>query len=159
MQWRAPAALVIGIGLAGCGPSDTQEATPMAGTLTLTSSAFDAGGAIPDRYGCNGDGLSPPLSWTDVPDEADSFVLIVTDPDAGGFVHWTLDGIPAGARALEEGRGDEVGYAGRTTSAVAAGAARARPPGSTGTCSPSTRCPLRWSTGAASCSPLISFGP
>ena len=85
----------------------------MAGILTFTSSAFDAGGAIPDRYGCNGDGLSPPLSWTDVPDEADSFIIIVTDPDAGGFVHWILTDIPGDARELPEGEGDTAGVPGR----------------------------------------------
>lgn len=85
----------------------------MAGSMQLTSPAFDEGGPIPARYGCNGEGISPPLSWTDVPDDVDSFVLIVTDPDAGGFVHWLLTDISGDARELAEGSGDDAGTPGR----------------------------------------------
>lgn len=113
MQWRALTALAFGIGLAGCAPADTQEATTMAGSMQLTSPAFDAGGRIPEQYGCNGDGVSPPLAWTDVPDGVDGFAILVTDPDAGGFVHWILTGIPGDARELAEGEGDAAGVAGR----------------------------------------------
>ncbi len=68
---------------------------------------------FPRKYGCDGEGVSPPLAWTDVPDDVDSFALIVTDPDAGGFVHWLLTDIPGDTRELPEGQGDAAGVAGR----------------------------------------------
>lgn len=85
----------------------------MAGSMQLTSPAFAEGGEIPAKYGCSGEDVSPPLAWTDVPEEVDSFVLIVTDPDAGGFVHWVLTDIPGHVRELPEGSGDNAGIPGR----------------------------------------------
>jgi hypothetical protein len=78
--------------------------------MTLTSSAFAAGAAIPSRYTCEGQDLSPPLAWSGAPANAKSFVLIVDDPDAPDpaaprmtWVHWVLYNLPPGASALEEG--------------------------------------------------------
>ena len=78
--------------------------------LTLTSSAFPDGGAIPTKYTCDGEDTSPPLAWTGVPDRAMSLALIVDDPDAPDpaapkvrFVHWVLYNIPPDARGLSEG--------------------------------------------------------
>ncbi len=79
--------------------------------LQMTSSAFADGGAIPRKYTCEGSDLSPPLSFSGVPQEAKSLVLIVDDPDVPDpkapkmtYVHWVLfdlppdtDGIPEGA--------------------------------------------------------------
>lgn len=79
-------------------------------TLKLTSSAFPDGGAIPAKYTCDGEDISPPLAWTGVPDRALSLALIVDDPDApdpaapkARFVHWVLYNIPPDARGLPEG--------------------------------------------------------
>ncbi|HYN69932.1 MAG TPA: YbhB/YbcL family Raf kinase inhibitor-like protein [Candidatus Eisenbacteria bacterium] len=54
----------------------------------LTSAAFEDGAPIPARYTCDGDNVSPPLSWNGAPAETNAVVIIVDDPDAGGFVHW-----------------------------------------------------------------------
>jgi hypothetical protein len=54
--------------------------------FALESSAFDHLQAIPIRYTCDGEDLSPPLRWANVPDEARSLALIVDDPDAPGGV-------------------------------------------------------------------------
>lgn len=78
-------------------------------TIRLTSSAFDDEGAIPEEYTCDGGNVSPPLEWTDVPDGVRAFALIVTDPDAEGFVHWVLSNIPHDIRQLAAGEGDAVG--------------------------------------------------
>jgi Raf kinase inhibitor-like YbhB/YbcL family protein len=74
-------------------------------TMKLESSAFKAGGVIPAKYTCDGQDISPPLSWSDVPANARSFALIVDDPDAprGTWVHWVAWNIPAKTRALDEG--------------------------------------------------------
>jgi Raf kinase inhibitor-like YbhB/YbcL family protein len=81
--------------------------------LTLRSDAFGDGDAMPARYTCDGPDVSPPLGWSDVPEEAGAFALIVRDPDADGFVHWVLTDIPAHTTSLPDGMGDTVGIAGR----------------------------------------------
>lgn len=74
-------------------------------TLTLTSSAFTHGGAIPSVYTCEGDDLSPPLAWTDPPAGTTSVALISDDPDApmGTWVHWVLYNLAPTARRLAPG--------------------------------------------------------
>jgi Raf kinase inhibitor-like YbhB/YbcL family protein len=58
--------------------------------FTLTSGAFAEGGAIPRKFSCDGDNVSPPLNWEGAPDDTASLALIVDDPDARGFVHWVV---------------------------------------------------------------------
>ena len=73
--------------------------------MQLRSTAFQTGGAIPTRFTCEGDDISPDLSWRDAPPETKSFVLILHDPDApraGGFTHWVVYNIPAGTSHIEE---------------------------------------------------------
>lgn len=81
-----------------------------AAALTLTSTAFADGGAMPKRHTCEGQDVSPPLAWSGVPAGTKSFALIVDDPDAPDpkapkrtWVHWVLYDIPASATALPEG--------------------------------------------------------
>jgi len=69
----------------------------------LTSTAFTEGGAIPPRYTCDGQDLSPPLAWTGIPAGTVALALIVDDPDANGWVHWVAFDIPASATSLAEG--------------------------------------------------------
>jgi len=83
--------------------------------LTLTSPAFSHEGAIPGKYTCDGDDVSPALAWTGAPAGVRSFVLIVDDPDAPDpaapkmtWVHWVLYNIPPATTGLAEavGAGD-----------------------------------------------------
>ncbi len=73
--------------------------------LKLESKSFPAGGDIPSRFTCDGDNLSPALSWSAPPKRTQSWALIADDPDApvGTFVHWVLYDLPASARELGEG--------------------------------------------------------
>jgi hypothetical protein len=103
----------MGIGLAACTPVSSQEASAMPDSMRLTSPAFTDGGAIPEDYTCDGGDLSPPLAWEGAPQGVHSFALVVTDPDAGGFVHWVLVNIPGDVRELPEGEGDAIGTPGR----------------------------------------------
>jgi Raf kinase inhibitor-like YbhB/YbcL family protein len=70
--------------------------------MELTSNAFDEGDQIPVEYTCDGDDISPPLSWSDVPEDARSFVIVLEDVDASGgpFRHWGIFNIPADDRVL-----------------------------------------------------------
>ena len=77
--------------------------------MQLTSSAFDAGGAIPTKYTGEGEDVSPPLQWISPPDGTQSFAVICHDPDAPlvspgtyGFVHWVLYNLPASVTHLDE---------------------------------------------------------
>jgi len=73
-------------------------------SITLTSSAFAEGGAIPVEYTADGEDVSPPLRWSDPPADVETFALICEDPDAprGTFTHWVLFDLPADTRALGE---------------------------------------------------------
>ena len=73
--------------------------------MKLTSSAFRNEERIPEKHTGDGADVSPPLSWTDPPEETAAFVLICDDPDApaGTWVHWVLYDVPPDIRALPEG--------------------------------------------------------
>ena len=79
-------------------------------TFLLHSAVFLPGEAIPSRYTCEGEDISPPLAWMDPPPGTRSFTLLLDDPDAPDpaapkrvWLHWLLYNIPAAARALAEG--------------------------------------------------------
>ncbi len=88
-------------------------------SLTLTSSAFNNNGRIPEKYTCNGGDVIPPLQFTGVPQNTQSLVLIMDDPDAVQvvgytYVHWVVFDIPAMASEIPEGR--QIGMLGSTGS-------------------------------------------
>jgi Raf kinase inhibitor-like YbhB/YbcL family protein len=77
--------------------------------LTINSPAFTAGGSIPAKHTCEGQDVSPALTWSGVPAGAKSLALIVDDPDAPDpaapkrvWVHWVLYNMPATAAGLPE---------------------------------------------------------
>jgi len=65
-------------------------------TLLISSQVFDHQGSIPSQYTCDGRNINPPLAIEHIPEEAESLVLIVDDPDAPGgmWVHWVVWNIP-----------------------------------------------------------------
>ena len=73
-------------------------------SLSISSSAFNEGDRIPDKYTCEGEDISPPLSWSDPPEGTQSFTLICDDPDApmGTWDHWLIYNIPADSAGLSE---------------------------------------------------------
>jgi hypothetical protein len=88
--------------------------------MTLTSSVFRHGEALPDRYAYFGwwtqPAISPPLEWTNVPDGTRCFALILYDPStdsAGGYsVHWFALNLSGDTRHLLEGAGGRGADAG-----------------------------------------------
>jgi Raf kinase inhibitor-like YbhB/YbcL family protein len=116
------------LAFAGCGGSDRVEPAPAQAApdeITLASTEFRDGAMIPKVYSCDGDDISPPLSWAGVPEGTRELALLMEDPDAPGgtFVHWVLFKIPVdqeeladaqrplGGREAKNSRG-EAGYAG-----------------------------------------------
>jgi Raf kinase inhibitor-like YbhB/YbcL family protein len=72
--------------------------------MSVTSSAFTAGAAIPIGYSCKSPNVeSPPLAWKGVPRDAKTLALIVKDPDAphGTFIHWVVYNLPASLSGLD----------------------------------------------------------
>jgi Raf kinase inhibitor-like YbhB/YbcL family protein len=104
--WRPIALLLLAALPVGCGGGDKpSEPLPEAdNSITVTSPAFRDGGSIPKRFSCDGDDRSPELRWSGVPVGARELTLVVEDPDADRFVHWTVLSIPADADGIEEGR-------------------------------------------------------
>jgi Raf kinase inhibitor-like YbhB/YbcL family protein len=81
----------------------------MAAQLQITSTAFAPGASIPRQYTCQGEDVSPPLSWSGVPSGARSLVLIVDDPDAPDpaapkmtWVHWVLYNLAPDTTGLDQ---------------------------------------------------------
>jgi Raf kinase inhibitor-like YbhB/YbcL family protein len=74
-------------------------------SINLTSSAFADSQAIPVKYTCDGQDVSPPLTWSGVPEGAKSLALICDDPDAPGgtWVHWVLYNMGPTTTKLAEG--------------------------------------------------------
>lgn len=75
------------------------------GSFSISSPAFADGAAIGREFSCDGEGGSPPLSWSGVPEGTRSFALIVADPDAprGTFYHWVIFNLPGATRTLAAG--------------------------------------------------------
>jgi Raf kinase inhibitor-like YbhB/YbcL family protein len=84
------------------GPTAPGEAEGAKRALDVRSSAFKEGGAMPARYTCEGLDISPPLTWSSVPNGTRSSALIVDDPDAprGAFVHWVIYNLPPDTQRL-----------------------------------------------------------
>jgi Raf kinase inhibitor-like YbhB/YbcL family protein len=79
-------------------PAVWADGTKKKSTLRLQSTSFKDGGMIPAKYAsCDGQNISPELSWHGVPPKTKDFVLIVEDPDAPTqtWVHWVIYNIPA----------------------------------------------------------------
>jgi Raf kinase inhibitor-like YbhB/YbcL family protein len=116
----------VGLGASACG-ADNREMKPptaqqraatttttppvspsdAAGTATqelmqLQSPAFADGAAIPEQYTCTGGGISPPLTWANLPAGVTELALVVRDPDASGFVHWVVSGMSPASGGIGE---------------------------------------------------------
>ncbi|TPQ23600.1 YbhB/YbcL family Raf kinase inhibitor-like protein [Streptomyces sporangiiformans] len=71
--------------------------------IELKSAAFRDHDVIPRRHAKAGENISPPLSWSGVPEEAVELALVCEDPDApsGTFVHWLVTGIDPRSEGLD----------------------------------------------------------
>jgi hypothetical protein len=86
-----------------------QPSTASEVKMKIYSNAFGHEQQIPSEFTCEGQDLSPEVTWSGVPDEAKTLALIVDDPDApmGTFVHWVVYNIPAEMEGLPEGVSSE----------------------------------------------------
>jgi Raf kinase inhibitor-like YbhB/YbcL family protein len=112
---RIAAAALAALALGGCaGLGAPNPLSPTSVRIKVSSPAFAAGGAIPPRFTCQGQDVSPPLRWSDVPAAAQTVDIVMRDRDApgGNFIHWRLEGIPRSIQKLLTGQvpfGTKVG--------------------------------------------------
>ncbi|HJP83462.1 MAG TPA: YbhB/YbcL family Raf kinase inhibitor-like protein, partial [Fimbriimonadaceae bacterium] len=100
--------VVAGLGVLFLGCGSKSEVKPESSVaMKVESIAFKEGGEIPLEYSAYGNNISPPLSWSGVPEKAESLVLIADDPDAPSsepFVHWIVCNIPPTTSGIAEGQ-------------------------------------------------------
>lgn len=79
--------------------------------MKLTSSVFQEGDSIPQKYTCDGPNINPPLTISGVPKGAQSLVLIMDDPDVPAYIrpermfdHWVVFNIPPETTQIDEGK-------------------------------------------------------
>ncbi len=99
--------LIVSLLFCACEETKEVEAESEGGRkmeIKVTSSAFQDGGMIPAKYTCDGQDVSPPLEWQEVPEGSKSLALINDDPDApmGTWVHWVMYDIPLETGELPE---------------------------------------------------------
>lgn len=82
--------------------------------MKLISTAFNNRDIIPPRYTCDGQDVSPPLTWSPPPADTQSLALICDDPDAPGktWVHWVVYNLSPSTRFLPEAVPGESAVAG-----------------------------------------------
>jgi len=95
-------------------PSPPTDAAPDQGqdqtnkNMEIQSPVFQNNQTIPVKFTCDGNpptgGISPALSFSDVPKNAKSLALIMDDPDApgGNFNHWLVWNINPSLSGFEE---------------------------------------------------------
>lgn len=108
-QWRAWGLVILVL----AAPPACDGAPPkgVRMSISVTSEAFQADAVIPKKFTEDGQDVSPPLSWQNVPAGAKELALICDDPDAPTsepWVHWLLYKIPANVSELPEGVPDEA---------------------------------------------------
>ncbi|WP_245929279.1 YbhB/YbcL family Raf kinase inhibitor-like protein [Murinocardiopsis flavida] len=106
----------------GCGVLSPGSNGQTSDDITVTSTMIREGEAIPARFTCKGEGVSPPLRWSGLPDETESLAIIVDDPESvgGAAVHWVLYGLDPENPELPEGTVPQNGKQGQNSKEQAA---------------------------------------
>jgi hypothetical protein len=82
--------------------------------FSVKATAFRDGGKMAQKFAgndkqnpnCDGQNLSPALSWSNAPQGTKSFAIMMVDPDGQkglGVNHWVAYGIPGSKTGLKEG--------------------------------------------------------
>ncbi len=125
MTSRVTAALVAGaIAIAGCANDGRELRDPVAdppaangadqpaagsetestrGEFVFSAPAFADGGPIPVANTCDGEDLSPELTWSGVPFGAAELAIVVSDPEADFFTHWVITGLSPDSTGIAAG--------------------------------------------------------
>ena len=113
---RAALTTTTAVGAAGTAGAGAVTTVPASGVLPFSMTAPWADGtAIDRRYTCDGQDVSPALSWTAPPRGTVELALLVTDDDAADFVHWAVAGIPPRAGGVGQGAAIDGAIEGQTS--------------------------------------------
>ena len=90
--------VLVSIHLACCDDDDDYE------KFDVSSMSFEDGATIPRRHTCDGENISPPLAFDDLPGGTKGLAVVMEDLDSPvtTFVHWVIWGIPARLGILNE---------------------------------------------------------
>ncbi len=86
----------------------------MSQSMKIKSPVFEDKGRISSQYTCDGEDINPPLQFENVPEEAQTLVLLVEDPDSVGktWLHWAVVNIDPHTKFVNEdsvpGHGTEL---------------------------------------------------
>lgn len=73
-------------------------------SLKVSSTTFEEGKPLPLKYSCDGDNVSPQISWTAGPPETRFYVLLMEDVDTPDrFAHWIVYNIRSTVTEMHEG--------------------------------------------------------
>ena len=95
----------------GAPPGGGRGRGPATPPLIMTTTAWEDGGVIPDKYtqAAGAMAVSPALSWSQVPMGTQSFAIIMHDPEPVlnkgskmDITHWMIWNIPGTATGLQE---------------------------------------------------------
>jgi Raf kinase inhibitor-like YbhB/YbcL family protein len=92
----------LGDGVLDDGVLDTLPAEPVDPTFSLAT-PWGQLAPIDARYSCDGDDVSPSISWSVPPDGTVETAVVMRDLDADGLVHWLVTGIDPTFGAIPEG--------------------------------------------------------
>jgi Raf kinase inhibitor-like YbhB/YbcL family protein len=119
MRYLVLAVVLLSTACTGAEPTTTTT-NQGGGTMQISSPAFDS--AMPSRFTCDGFDVSPPLTFSGVPSNAASLVLIVDDPDAPDpaapkmvWDHWVVWNIDPATRDVAEGRAPDGAVQGKNS--------------------------------------------
>jgi Raf kinase inhibitor-like YbhB/YbcL family protein len=113
---RAALTTTTAVGAAGTAGAGAATTVPASATSPFSITAPWADGtAIDPRYTCDGEDVSPALSWTAPPPGTVELALLVTDDDAADFVHWAVAGIPPQAGGVGQGAAIQGAIEGQTS--------------------------------------------
>lgn len=86
------------------GVASEAETTTSPAEIELRSEAVAEDGTFASRFTCDGRNISPPLSWSGVPEGTAALALMIDDPDAkhGTFAHWVVFNLPPDLDRLPE---------------------------------------------------------
>lgn len=102
-KWVFLFSLVCGFSLSACNDdSGKSQQQANVSEFVLTSSDMVNGGHLPITYTCDGESISPPLSWSGAPETTQSYALIMhhNAPD-GVHWYWTMYHISADATQIK----------------------------------------------------------
>jgi Raf kinase inhibitor-like YbhB/YbcL family protein len=112
----ATVVIAFGIAVATAGHAADTKPKP----FTVTSSSWKDNAMVARKYGgklasnpnCDGDNVSPQLSWSNAPPATTSYAILMIDPDGTnglGSVHWVAYDIAASKTSLKEGEANAPG--------------------------------------------------